>query len=67
MKLMFFFSNTHWTKLFTPLEIIMSEISLKYIPIHIYNYEHSRGIMNMKKIIELHKLVKWLSEKKLEQ
>ncbi len=67
MKLMFLFSNTHWTKLFTPLEIIMSEISLKYIPIHIYNYEHSMGIMNMKKIIELHKLVKWLSEKKLEQ
>ncbi len=79
----------------------MSKISLKYIPIHIYNFEHSRGIMNMKlsshgfllhrninrrenkvqipliihhnekktkeyisdvqqKIIELHKLVKWL-------
>ncbi len=26
----------------------MSQISLKYIPIHIYNFEHSRGIMNMK-------------------
>ncbi len=26
----------------------MSKISLKYIPIHIYNFEHSRGIMNMK-------------------
>ncbi len=26
----------------------MSKISLKYIPIHIYNCEHSRGIMNMK-------------------
>ncbi len=78
----------------------MSKISLKYIPIHIYNFEHSRVIMNMKlsshgflfhrninrrenkaqipliiitmrktkeyisdvqqKIIELHKLVKWL-------
>ncbi len=25
-----------------------SKISLKYIPIHIYNFEHSRGIMNMK-------------------
>ncbi len=78
----------------------MSTISLKYIPIHIHNFEHSRVIMNMKlsshgfmfhrninsrenkaqipliihqhektkqyisdvqqKIIELHKLVKWL-------
>ncbi len=78
----------------------MSKIYLKYIPIHIYNFEHSRLIMNMKlsshgflvdrninrrenkvqipliihhkeknqeyisdvqqKIIELHKLVKWL-------
>ncbi len=79
----------------------MSKISLKYIPIHIHNFEHSRVIMNMKlsrhdflfhrninrreskaqipltihhnekkqliyisdvqqKIIELHKLVKWL-------
>ncbi len=78
----------------------MSKISLKHIPIHIYNFEHSRVIMNMKlsshdflfhrninrrenkaqipliihhnektkeyisdvqqKIIELHKLVKWL-------
>ncbi len=26
----------------------MSQISLKYIPIHIYNFGHSRGIMNMK-------------------
>ncbi len=80
----------------------MSKISLKYISIHIHNFEHSRVIMNMKlssygflfhrninrkenkaqipfthpsittrknkeyisdvqqKIIELHKLVKWL-------
>ncbi len=77
----------------------MSKISLKYILIHIHNFEHSRVIMNMKlsshgflfhrninrrenkaqiplilnhnkikeyisdvqqKIIELHKLVKWL-------
>ncbi len=81
----------------------MSKIYLKYIPIHIHNFEHSRVIMNMKllshgflfhrnitsrenktkakfqikspvtmrktkeyisdvqqKIIELHKLVKWL-------
>ncbi len=26
----------------------MSKISLKYIPIHIHNFEHSRVIMNMK-------------------
>ncbi len=26
----------------------MSNISLKYIPIHIHNFEHSRVIMNMK-------------------
>ncbi len=30
-----------------PLEILMSKISLKYISIHIYNFEHSRVIMNM--------------------
>ncbi len=95
-----FFSNTRWTQLLAPLEIIMGKISLKYIPIHIHNFEHSRVIMNMKlsshgflfhrninrrenkaqipliiittrktkeyisdvqqKIIELHKLMKWL-------
>ncbi len=43
-----FFWNTRWTQLLVPLEIFMSKISLKYIPIHIYNFEHSRGIMNMK-------------------
>ncbi len=43
-----FFSNTHWTQLLVPLEILMSKISLKYIPIHIHNFEHSRVIMNMK-------------------
>ncbi len=43
-----FFSNTRWTQLLAPLEILMSKISLKYIPIHIHNYEHSRVIMNMK-------------------
>ncbi len=43
-----FFSNTRWTQLLVPLEILMSKISLKYIPIHIYNCEHSRVIMNMK-------------------
>ncbi len=44
----FFFSNTHWTQLLAPLEIIMSKISLKYIPIHIHNFEHYRLILNMK-------------------
>ncbi len=42
------FSNTHWTQLLAPLEILMSKISLKYIPIHIHNFKHSRVIMNMK-------------------
>ncbi len=31
-----------------PLEILMSKKSLKYIPIHILNCEHSRLITNMK-------------------
>ncbi len=43
-----FFSNTRWTQLLAPLEILMSKIYLKYIPIHIHNFEHSRVIMNMK-------------------
>ncbi len=43
-----FFSNTRWTQLLAPLEILMSKISLKYIPIHIHNFEHSSVIMNMK-------------------
>ncbi len=43
-----FFSNTYWTQLLAPLEMIMSEISLKYITIYINNVEHSRVIMNMK-------------------
>ncbi len=43
-----FFSNTRWTQLLAPLEILMSKISLKYIPIHIHNFQHSRVIMNMK-------------------
>ncbi len=46
MKLMFF-SNTRWTQLLVLLEIL-SKIPLKYIPIHIHNFEHSRVIMNMK-------------------
>ncbi len=36
-----FFSNTRWTQILAPLEILISKISLKYIPIHIYNFEHS--------------------------
>ncbi len=30
----------HIGHLLVPLEILMSNISLKYIPIHVYNYEH---------------------------
>ncbi len=41
----FFFSNTRWTQLLAPLDILVSKISLKYIPIHIHNFEHSRVIM----------------------
>ncbi len=41
-----FFSNTCWTQLLAPLEIL-SKISLKHIPIHIPNFEHSRVIMKM--------------------
>ncbi len=40
-----FFSNT---QLLAPLEIVMSKIYLKYIPIHIHNFEHPRVIINMK-------------------
>ncbi len=43
-----FLSHTCWTRLLAPLEILMSKIYLKYIPIHIHNFEHSRVIMNMK-------------------
>ncbi len=35
-------------KLLAPLEILTSDISREYIPIHIHNFEHSRVIMNMK-------------------
>ncbi len=94
-----FFSNTRWTQLLAPLEILMSKIYLKYIPIHIHNFVNiklsgygflfhrninkrenktkakfpSSSITMRKtkeyisdvqqKIIELHKLVKWLWEK----
>ena len=43
-----FFSNALWTQLLAPLEILMSKISLKYIPIQIHNFEHSSLIINMK-------------------
>ncbi len=43
-----FFSNTCWTQLLAPLETLMSKIYLKYIPIHIHNFEHTSVIMNMK-------------------
>ncbi len=43
-----FSTNTCWTQILAPLEILMSKISLKYILIHIHNFEHSRVIMNMK-------------------
>ncbi len=41
-------SNTRWTQLLVPLEILMSKIFLKYIPIPIHNFEHSSVIMNTK-------------------
>jgi len=44
MKSMFF-SNTRWTQLLAPFEIL-SKISLKYIPIYIHNLEHSRIKIN---------------------
>ncbi len=41
-----------WNKYFSQIhvghKILMSYISLKYIPIHIHNFVHSRVIMNMK-------------------
>ncbi len=43
-----FFSNTHVTQLLVPLDILMSKIYLKYIPIHIHNFEHTSVIMNVK-------------------
>ncbi len=48
INVFFFFSNTCWTQLLVPLEILMSKIYLKYIPIHIHNFEHTSVIMNMK-------------------
>ncbi len=43
-----YFSQIQIGQLLAPLEIILRKISLKYIPIHIHNCEHSREIMNMK-------------------
>ncbi len=43
-----FYSNTCWAQLLVPIEILISKIYLKYIPIHIHNFEHTRVIMNMK-------------------
>ncbi len=40
--------NVFWTQLLVPLEILMSKLYLKYIPIHIQNFEHTSVIMNMK-------------------
>ncbi len=42
------FSQIHVGQLLAPLEILMSKISLKDIPIHIHNFEHARVIMNTK-------------------
>ncbi len=44
----FFFQQIHIWQLLAPLEILMSKISLKCIPIYIPNFEHSSVIMNMK-------------------
>ncbi len=41
-------SQIHVGQLLAPLEILMSKISLKDIPIHIHNFEHARVIMNTK-------------------
>ncbi len=43
-----FFSNTRWTQLLVPLEILMSKISEKYISIHIYSFVHTRVVKNIK-------------------
>ncbi len=43
-----FLKNMLDTNISSPREIPMSKISLKYIPVHIHNFEYSRVIMNMK-------------------
>ncbi len=43
-----FFSNTRWTQLLAPLEILMSKNISEVYSIHIHNFEHSSVIMNMK-------------------
>ncbi len=45
---MFFFLKYMLDTIIAPLEILMSKIYLKYIPIHIHNFEHTSMIMNMK-------------------
>ncbi len=54
-----FFSNACWLPLLAPLEILMSKISLKYIPIHIFfflaqqgDYEHEIPISTIRAIIK---------------
>ncbi len=42
------FSLINIGQFLAPLEILMSKISLKYVPIHIHNFEHSMVIKNMK-------------------
>ncbi len=44
-----FFSNAFWPQLLAPLEMILSKISQKYIPIHIYFLnQHIRVTRSMK-------------------
>ncbi len=37
----YMFSQIHVRQLLVPLEILMSKIYLKYIPIHVHNFEHT--------------------------
>ncbi len=48
MKEMFFLKYTLDTIIGTPRNYYEWNISLKYIPIHIHNFEHSRVIIHMK-------------------
>ncbi len=41
-----FFSNTRWAQLLVPQEILISKISLKYIPIHIYSLGVRKPLIN---------------------
>ncbi len=42
------FSQIHFGHNYALLDILISKIYLKYIPIHIHNFEHSGGITNIK-------------------